>query len=330
MEANFTDETTGEPKDPENEYGEYIKNCMDREAPIGGFTDDNDNDGEECIQGSASKNLANDTNGVLAKACEKKATLASTRAAKTECMKNARAVNANPATNPNCSSGDEGGDTECRRNMFRIFYIDLSVNEGMDNGEVANNSSSNPNSVSGDAKELAQQVANNANIILREETRAQLINFSEGKPVFNECGKEMTISKHLLGALLANATKYKITVNNFGFKEDRHGTDDCGKPTRQHPLGTAVDLNNIEIIGGASTGGNISLPGSDLAVVNAYATDFLKALPLNRGGVGQKDHGVNPTFPPGSVALNGSHLFPDAGNHLHIDARNRENLTDTE
>ena len=183
---------------------------------------------------------------------------------------------------------------------------------------------------SGDAKALALQAANNPNIVWREVTKTQLTKFGNGEKVYNECGAEMTVSKHLLSTLITNSSKYRIVVNNIGFKEDRSGTDDCGKPTRQHPLGTAVDISDIQIIGGAGTGGGISLPGSDLAIVNQYATDFLAALPLNRGGVGQSDHGVNPTFPPGSQALNGSHLFPDAGDHLHIDARNRLNLLDKE
>lgn len=181
----------------------------------------------------------------------------------------------------------------------------------------------------GDAAGLAKAVANHPNIqfVNPHATKVQLEKFAAGGEVFNECGNRMTVSKYLLSALLTNAPKYKILINNIGFREDRSGTDDCGKPERQHPLGTAVDLNNIEIIGGANANG-LQLP-QDAVIANQYATDFLAALPLNRGGVGQSDHGMNPTFPPGSIALNGSHLFPDAGNHLHIDARNRENLRDT-
>lgn len=292
MERNFTDPDTGQPRTSTNEYAEYIKNCMDRDTSIGAFTEDNSNTGEECIQGSASKN---------------------------------------PARDPNCTSGDAGANTECRRNMFRLFYIDLSINEGMDNGEVAPNATTKPGSaVSGDAKALAQQVASNPNIrFTSEKTREQLILFSRGVEVYNACNEPMTVSKHLLGALLTNATKYSILINNIGFREDRFVG--CERGNYQHPKGTGVDINDIQIIGGAGTGGEIEGPyGGDLVIVNQYATDFLAALPLNRGGVGQKNFGVNPVFPPGSVALNGSHLFDDGGEHLHIDARNRENLSDTE
>lgn len=181
--------------------------------------------------------------------------------------------------------------------------------------------------VSGDARALAIQAANNPNLIWREVTKNQLIKFGNGEKVYDACGAEMSVSKYLLGALITNSSKYRVVINNIGFREDRPF---CEAGTYQHPKGTAVDLNDIQIIGGAGTGGGISLPGSDLPIVNQYATDFLAALPLNRGGVGQSDHGVNPTFPPGSVALNGSHLFPDSGDHLHIDARNRLNLMDRE
>jgi hypothetical protein len=194
-------------------------------------------------------------------------------------------------------------------------------------GEDAIASVTAPGAVAGDARALAAQVANHGNIAFVDpDTAAQLKIFSEGGTVYDSCGKEMTVSKHLLSALLVNAGRYKILVNNIGFREDR---DRCEVIPKQHPAGTAVDLNNIEIIGGPSTGGSIEFP-ADLAIANQYASDFLAALPLNRGGIGQSDLGMNPVFPPGSVALNGYHLFPDGNNHLHIDARNRENIYDTE
>lgn len=183
--------------------------------------------------------------------------------------------------------------------------------------------------ISGDARALALKAADNVNITFaNEKTREQLKIFGNGGTVYDRCDAPMSVSKYLLTALLTNATKYKIKINNIGFREDRF-VRECAPTTYQHPKGTGVDLNDIQILGGAGTGGTIDLP-ADANVVNQYATDFLKALPLNRGGVGQSDHGVNPTFPPGSIALNGSHLFPDAGDHLHIDARNRQNLQDTE
>jgi hypothetical protein len=183
--------------------------------------------------------------------------------------------------------------------------------------------------VSGNARDMALAVAVNPNIILKPTTKEQLQRFGSGGDVYNECGAKMTVSQFLLGALLTNAPKYKITVDNIGFREDRSGTDDCKYPERQHPLGTAIDLSDIQIVGGAGTGGSIQIPGADAAILSQYATDFLFALPRNRGGVGQKNQGVTPTFPEGSVKVDGSAWFDDGPGHLHIDARNRENLRDT-
>lgn len=186
-------------------------------------------------------------------------------------------------------------------------------------------------SVSGDAKTMALAVANNPNIRFTnpQATKTQLERFSRGEPTINECGASFAPSKYLLGALLTNSAKYNILINNFGFREDRRGTDDCepGNELRQHPLGQAVDINDIQIIGGAGTG-PIAFPrGADVAT--QYANDFLAALPRNRGGVGQNTW-IKPIPPPGSIAINGSFSFYDEPDHLHIDARNRQDLLNTE
>lgn len=81
LEHDYVDEETGQPKESDNDYAEYIKNCMERSVSIGGFVSEEDtNKGEECIQ--------------------------------------------------NHHSGDE----EKKYDMFRLFYIDQSIDEGMENG----------------------------------------------------------------------------------------------------------------------------------------------------------------------------------------------------
>jgi hypothetical protein len=306
---DYINEETGEPKASGNEYAAYLRDCADRSVPIGGYTEDNPDKGTKCIQGRSGP-----TSATSLKSSEHLATLASTKKDTTL----AQAVTT--------------FTQEDKLNMFRKMSVLMGVNEGMDNGEVAQNATkSSSTTISGDARQLALQVVDNDNIrFIDPDTEAQLKAFGGGGTITNQCGKPMTISKYLLGALLTNATKYKILVNNIGFREDRNVPEDCKSATNQHSISSAVDINDIEVIGGGSTGGSISLPGGDAAIVTQYANDFLAALPLNRGGVGQKNNGINPTFPPGSVALNGSHSFPDRGNHLHIDARNRENLNDTE
>lgn len=229
---------------------------------------------------------------------------------------------------------------ECTRdteeNKMASNYIGYHVTQQIVDLEGPPSGGPTP-SVSGDAKGMAMAVANNPNIRFTnpQATKTQLEKFSRGEPVFNECGAQMTISKYLLGALLTNSSKYSILINNIGFREDRNtkGPDwDCNYQTRQHTISTAVDLNEIQIIGGAGTGilSDQNPISRSAAVANQYATDFLFALPRNRGGVGQSQAGINPTFPQGSVALNGSHLFNDEPDHLHIDARNRQDLTNDE
>jgi cell wall-associated NlpC family hydrolase len=98
MENNgFVDVDTedGAPKDDGNEYAKYIENCIGRSVALGGYTEDNPNKGEECIQGSASKT---------------------------------------PSTDANCTSGSDNDDTECKRNMFRVFYLTNSIDDGMEKG----------------------------------------------------------------------------------------------------------------------------------------------------------------------------------------------------
>lgn len=99
------DTETGLPKDGENEYGQYVKNCPDRSVAIGGYTEENDNKGEECIMGSAVKGKSEE---------EKRLS--------------------NPDNNPNCDAGDAANNTECKRNMFRFMFLDASVEDGMENG----------------------------------------------------------------------------------------------------------------------------------------------------------------------------------------------------
>ena len=93
------DTEDGQPSDGENEYGQYVKNCMDRSVAIGGYTEENNNKGEECIMGKAST-------GRLA----------------------------DPNNNPSCTAGGQGDNTECKRNMFRLMFMDASVEDGMENG----------------------------------------------------------------------------------------------------------------------------------------------------------------------------------------------------
>ena len=184
---------------------------------------------------------------------------------------------------------------------------------------------------SGDACSLL----NNPNVVLVQQgTKDGLKKICETGHATNSCGQDFTINPLLINTITTLSSKYKVWLNNFGFKEDRYSCD-----SGQHPKGNAIDLNGIEILNGGGRAGGDSWGGlnysaSQVPVIQAYASDWLAALPPDRGGVGQKGCGggrdsnpaFNPTFPAGSVNVNGAAFFDDSCDHLHIDIRNRGNL----
>lgn len=87
IDNGYIDEDSGEPK-PDTDYSKYIEDCMDRSVSIGGYTEDNPNKGEECINGAHS------------------------------------------------------GDEEKKYDMFRVYFIDYSIDDGMENGYGSQSSGS--------------------------------------------------------------------------------------------------------------------------------------------------------------------------------------------
>jgi hypothetical protein len=186
--------------------------------------------------------------------------------------------------------------------------------------------------VTGSPRELAGKLAVAPNITwLNSATAAQLKLYSENGSIVNVCGIPMGVSPYLSGALLALGDKYKISISNIGFQAEKARS--CERGTFQHPKGNAIDIQYIEILGGAKTSPGLDFAPGDAAIVNAFAKDFMALLPKEgdqyiRGGVGQVECGVGPAdsiFPTGSVA---TYIFEDSCDHLHIDVRNRTNLNE--
>ena len=239
-------------------------------------------------------------------------------------------------------TGEEGQECMVDDEMtgnFRVFTIDNSINDAMDDDQESVEDSQTPTQSPGtitggvlgvttaDSRRLAKELADSPNMNwTRSTTDQELLNYAGGATVVNGCGAPMAPSPYLTGALVElTRTKYKITASNIGFGSERS----CEGGTYQHPKGNAIDIQYIEIIGGAKTSPGLDFAPGDVDVVNQFATDFLALLPpTSRGGVGQKNCGVNPTFPAGSTSLFGAHLFIDSCDHLHIDVRNRENLSE--
>jgi hypothetical protein len=110
LQHNLVDEETGEPTDDDNEYAKYIENCMDRTVSIGGYTEDNPSKGEECIVKENSTPI-------------------------TDCTPNDDGtIPENDPCRQNCTAGSDDEDAECRRNMFRLFYVDQRVLQTFDEG----------------------------------------------------------------------------------------------------------------------------------------------------------------------------------------------------
>jgi hypothetical protein len=217
---------------------------------------------------------------------------------------------------------------------FRVFTLDYSVIDGLDNdaesiGSAASGGGGTGEAATGDPRAQARQVANHENIkFVKTNTKTSLENFANTGQAVNSCGQSFTIDPALTGVMLALASKYRIYVGNFGFNNDRSFCD-----TGQHPKGRAIDINGIETIGGGKTSwGSIRYTSSEMPIVTSYANDWLVALPPNRGGVGQKgclngafagSAGFTITPPADAVNVNGSMFFTDSCDHLHIDVRER-------
>ena len=179
--------------------------------------------------------------------------------------------------------------------------------------------------VSGDAKQLAQQIATMAESpdgaikFTNPTTIAGLKAFAKGDPVKNSCSADFTLDPALLGTMVSLSSKFKILVNNIGFIDDRDFCD-----SGQHPKGAAIDINAISVIGGGSAGPGLNFSPSQLPIITAYANAWLVALAPGRGGVGQLGcGGFTVTPPPGATGINGNLHFADSCDHLHIDARVR-------
>ena len=185
---------------------------------------------------------------------------------------------------------------------------------------------------SGDACSLMD----NPNIVyVNEGTKTGLKELCEKGESVNSCGKPYKLDQELMDIVTTLSGKYKVWLNNFGFKYDRDSCDGG-----EHPKGKAVDLNGIEKLdgsgraGGPDWGGITFNDSGQVRVVEEYAEDWLIGIARNHGGVGQMGCGGNaaqdrrgtaftPAFPEGSINTNGSHFFRDSCDHLHIDVRDR-------
>ena len=253
-----------------------------------------------------------------------------------ECL---TANNCKPGDDPNNAfpQEQERGLKFCRPaqyDIYAVYTMDKRVEDGMDQEESSGEGSADSGSglVTGEAKELAKQVANNPNIeFVNPASKATLERFAETGEATNACGEKYGINPLLSGVMLANARKWKMKVNNFGFKEDRSFCD--GSPSNQHRMGNAIDLNGIQKVGGASAGsdgwGSLSFSGGQTALATEFATDWMDNLATTeptRGRSGQLGCGgynLIAIKKPSWQGIDGLLHFDDSCDHLHIDVGDR-------
>ena len=255
-----------------------------------------------------------------------------------ECLKSNSCDTNGDGMNDKDPNGDPGKGEQrhlslCRPtyyDMYEVYSLDKSIEDSFDIDDEAGSTEEGAQDglITGEARELARQVANNPNIeFTNPATKAALIKFADTGEATNFCGQKFGIDAMLSGVLLTNASKYKILINNFGFQEDRFIGCDNG----EHPKGKAVDLNGVKKLDGSGDAwGNINFSGGQTAVITDYSTDWMDALATKDdsiGRVGQLNCGgfnlINKKK-PNWKGHDGLLHFDDACNHLHIDVGERE------
>lgn len=231
-----------------------------------------------------------------------------------------------PGQNPNSDNLED----RCRPPQYSIYSIfeldkaDITNKEEEEGSQETDSSASGL--VTGEAKELAKQLAENPNIeFVNPATKEDLLKFSETGQATNSCGQPFSINPLLSGVLLAEAKNYKILINNIGFQSDRDMCD-----SGQHPKGNAVDINGLKkLSGGETSWGSISYGGSETGIITDFTKDWMNILADKdpaRGGVGQIGCGgfdITSQRDPKWQGPDGNLHFSDACNHLHIDVRDR-------
>ena len=227
--------------------------------------------------------------------------------------------------------GERAMKARCRPaqyDIYAIFHMDNVIENGMEEEDTQNDTN---NLNLGNAQEMAQQVLDNENIILMPATREALQKFADTGVAINGCGDQFVVNPLLSWIMLKNAEKYKIWVNNYGFREDRNlGCEGGGY---QHPKGNAIDLNGIERLSDNPADEpwrSMNYSGGQTEVITEYAADWMNGLlehEPTRGRAGQTGcGGFNLLSHPDRSKWegpDGNLHFNDSCDHLHIEATDR-------
>lgn len=210
-------------------------------------------------------------------------------------------------------SSEEDGDPDvgkdCMKNddktsRFRVYTMDFSIDQAMEDGPVSgavsadgvSESSNNGDLPSGAAKELAQQVVDSPNFSSDAKYTKQIQDVADGK---SDCNVNPTI----LSLLVAILKDYKITVSSLNRRCT--GVMAGAGSGSKHFIdggGHAVDISIVD--GTASTGGT----ANDKKLINS-----IKGKLPSGSGIGQKECRSGVSLP------SGIREFTDNCDHIHID-----------
>lgn len=238
--------------------------------------------------------------------------------------------------NPNAWNGEDAMRNRCRPpvyDIYSIYHIDKSINDGMEEEEnaPASDSGSSGGLADGDARDLARQLADHEHLTWQngQTTPNLLREFADKGKAVNSCGQEFTIDKLLLQVTLKQLERYTIVANNIGFGGDRSMCD-----SGMHPAGKAIDINQISVREGdgrgKKTGPTITFGSSEeVDVITQFAIEWMDAantVDKKAGRSGQIACGgynlLNKRKPTWEGADGNLH-FSDSCNHLHIDVGQR-------
>lgn len=263
-----------------------------------------------------------------------------------ECLRS-NACKANQDPNAGTHPGDNQWEYFCRPSYYDIYAVYTMDNGGdgksgigdsmdKDEDEAQEDDKADQGNV-GDAKEMAKKVLAEKNIILTPQTKAALQKFADTGEAINACDEKFVINPLLSWVLLENAKKYKITVNNFGFKTDRNIRECIATSGYQHPRGNAVDLNGVERTdssgGGNQQWGSINFSGGQTQLITDFTADWMNNLATKeptRGRVGQINCGgfnmLHHKDRSKWKGPDGNLHFSDSCDHLHIEVTDREDI----
>ena len=200
--------------------------------------------------------------------------------------------------------GEECMKNDNQSNRFRVYTMDFSIDQAMEDGPMSgaisadgvSESSNNGDLPSGTAQELAQQVVDSPNFSSDARYTKQIQDVADGK---SDCNVNPTI----LSLLVTILKDYKITVSSLNRRCT--GVMAGAGSGSKHFIdggGHAVDISIVD--GTASTGGT----ANDKKLINS-----IKGQLPSGSGIGQKQCRSGVSLP------SGIREFTDTCNHIHID-----------